>query len=428
MRKQPGSRPPASYRGFTRRPAAGAVAILAAALALPALPAAGAAAAANRGGSSGRPAAAATGGGLRAWGSDESGQLGDGTTTNSDVPVKVKLPPGTRITSARAGCDHALALTRQGKVLAWGSNKHGQLGDGTTTSSDTPVRVMLPPGTKVKAIRAGCRVSLVLTSHGRVLAWGDNIEGQLGDGTTTSSDIPVRVSLPHGTKATAISLGEAHGLVLTSKHKVLAWGFNDNGQLGDGTTTNSDTPVRVRLPHGVKVTAIAAGGVHSLARTGKGKVLAWGDGFEGQLGNGTTTSSDIPVRVRLPKRTRVRGLFAGCFHSLALTTKGKLLAWGDNRDGQLGDGTVRDRLRPVRTRLPHGAKVTTISAACFHSLARTAKGHVLAWGINSRGELGDGSTANSPLPVRVQLPAGLAAIAIGAGPGADFSLAIVHRK
>src|SRR6266568_3059709 len=144
--------------------------------------------------------AAAAGGSLRAWGLNTFGQLGDGTTTNSDTPVKVKLPQGTRVASMRAGCDHSLALTTTGHVLAWGYNSDGELGDGTTTNSDTPVKVKLPTGTKIKAIRAGCFHSLALTTTGHVLAWGYNGQGDLGDGTTTSSDSPVKVKLPRGTK------------------------------------------------------------------------------------------------------------------------------------------------------------------------------------------------------------------------------------
>ncbi len=371
--------------------------------------------------------AATAGGSLRAWGLNTFGQLGDGTTTNSDTPVKVKLPRGTRVTSMRAGCDHSLALTTTGHVLAWGYNSDGELGDGTTTNSDTPVKVKLPAGTKVKAIRAGCFHSLALTTTGHVLAWGYNGQGDLGDGTTTSSDTPVKVKLPQGTKVKAISAGSAHNLALTTTGHVLAWGLNASGQLGDGTTTGSDTPVKVKLPTGTRVIMTAAGEEHSLARTSTGRVLAWGDNTAGALGNGTTTSSLTPVRVKLPTGTKVRALFAGCLQSLARTKTGHVLAWGDNGAGALGDGTTTSSDTPVRVKLPAGTKVTAVAAGCNHNLALTTTGHVLAWGFNSDGELGNGTTTNSDLPVRVELPAGLVAIAVAAGPEADHSLAIVHK-
>jgi alpha-tubulin suppressor-like RCC1 family protein len=179
--------------------------------------------------------------------------------------------------------------------------------------------------------------------------------------------------LPPGTKAKAIRAGCEHNLAITTDCRLLAWGFNGNGELGNGTTTDSDTPVQVKLP---RVKSISAGFEHSLAVTTKGKVLAWGSNSFGQLGDGTTTDSDTPVRVRLPKRTKVRGLFAGCFHSLARTSKGHVLAWGGNNSGELGIGTI---------------------------------------------------SGQRDLPRRVKLHAGLSARAIGSGPDALFSLAIVRK-
>ena len=422
---RPADQGPTANRRPSRWPASiGFVAVLVAALAIPSVAAAGGAAA---GSGADRPQAVAAGGSLRAWGLNDFGQLGNDTTISSDTPVKVQLPPGTRVTSMRAGCGHSLALTTTGHVLAWGDNSDGALGDGTTTSTGTPVMVKLPPGTKVKAVRAGCRHSLALTTTGHVLAWGFSGQGELGNGSILSSPEPVRVKLPKGTRVTAISAGAYHSLARTTTRHLYAWGANSGGQLGDGTTTNRDIPVKVKLPKRTKVTLIGAGEGHSLARTSTGKVLAWGDNTDGALGDGTTTGSLTPVRVKLPKRTKLRGLFGGCAESLALTAKGHVLAWGDNGAGQLGDGTTTFSDTPIRVKLPTGTKVTAVAAGCSHNLALTAKGHVLAWGFGLLGQLGNGGTTNSNLPVRAEIPAGLVAIAVAAGPEADHSLAIVHK-
>ena len=178
----------------------------------------------------------------------------------------MKLPAGTKVTAIAAGGYHSLAVTSTGQVLAWGDNAYGQLGDGSTTHSDVPVSVKLPAGSKVTAIAAGCDHSLAVTSTGQVLAWGDNAYGQLGDGSTTHSDLPVTVKLP-GTQVTAVAAGNDHSLALTSTGQMLAWGDNDLGQLGDGNTTQSHVPVTVRLPTGTKAVKLGAGSVgdYSLA-------------------------------------------------------------------------------------------------------------------------------------------------------------------
>ena len=433
---------------------AGLTVTLAAALAIPALTFAGGAAMAASGATAhamtadlaaaGRPAAAglaAAGtatGPLRAWGGNQSGQLGDGSTDPSDVPVRVQLPSGTKVTQARAGCFHTVALTSKGHVLAWGDNSLGQLGNGSTVSSDTPVRAKLPSGTKVTAVRAGCRFSLALTSKGHVLAWGDNTDGQFGNGTTTGSDTPVRVKLAQGTTATAISAGKDFGLARTAKGHALAWGENSLGELGNGTTVSSETPVRVKLPKGSKVRILSAGFNFAFASTSGGGVYAWGADNLGQLGDNTiTTDSDTPVSIGPqqdgPRQGGPNGhlvsLVAGCGHALALVSNGELLAWGANDMGQLGNGTTTSSDRPVFVMLPAGTTVTAISATCTDSYALTAKGHVLAWGSNFEGELGDdGGPASEDTPVRVDLPTGRRALAVGAGPLANTAFAVMHKK
>jgi alpha-tubulin suppressor-like RCC1 family protein len=368
-----------------------------------------------------------------AWGRNTTGQLGDGTTTSASTPVKVHLPAGTKVTQVRAGCAHTLALTAMGHVLAWGSDSDGQLGDGRVTDSAIPVRVKLPRGTKITAIRAGCVHSLALTSKGQVLAWGYNHGGELGNGSTANSDVPVRVRLPRHAKVTAVSAGQYFSLARTAKGQVLAWGDNDSGELGNGSTASSDVPVRVALPAGVRATAVSAEEETSLARTsGGGGLLGWGDNSLGQMGDGTTTGSDtpvsIPILLRGPSLGHLVSLFGGCGHTVALFSSGKVLAWGSNVFGQLGDGTTTGSDTPVVVILPASTKVTAISAGCATSYALTRSGHMLAWGLGAIGELGDGSTSSSDTPVRVGLPSGWRAFAVGSGPMAAHALAIVHKK
>ncbi len=358
-----------------------------------------------------------------AWGMNNYGQLGNGTTTTTgcgciSTPVAVSLPSGTTVTAIAGGQFHSLALTSSGQVLAWGNNGDGELGNGTTTDSSTPVAVSLPSGTTVTAIAGGSYHSLALTSSGQVLAWGSNNRGQLGNGTTTYSSIPVPVSLPSGTTVTAIAGGGYHSLALTSTGQVLAWGNNVQGELGNGTTTDSSTPVPVSLPSGTTVTAIAGGFEYSLALTSTLHVLAWGLNANGELGNGTTTNSSTPVAVSQPWGTYVTAIAGGLFHSLALTSTGQVLDWGYNGEGELGNGTTTNSSTPVPVSLPSGTTVTAIAGGQDHSLALTSSGQVLAWGYNAEGELGNGTTTTTGcfcISTPVVVSTLLAAVAIAAG-------------
>src|SRR6185437_5680211 len=179
---------------------------------------------------------------------------------------------------------------------------------------------------------------------------------QLGNGTASSDDVivPNAVALPTGVKVKGISAGDATGLAVTTDGHALGWGFNGDGQVGDGTASIQPAPVQVRLPDGGKVTAVAAGQRHSLALTGGGQVLAWGFNGDGQLGTGNRDSSLVPVATELPTGTKVSGLFAGCFHNVALTAAGRVFTWGAGARGQLGNGSTADRGTPVQVRMPAG--------------------------------------------------------------------------
>jgi alpha-tubulin suppressor-like RCC1 family protein len=303
-----------------------------------------------------------------------------------------------------AGVYQSLALSASGAVYAWGWNIVGQLGNGSTNGSDVPVKVRLPGGSKATEVSGGFAHSLAVTSSGAAYAWGKNYDGELGNGSSTDSDLPVRVSLPAGTKAIAVAGGSEHGLALTSTGAVYGWGYNSDGQLGDASTGNSSAPVSVSLPAGTTVTAIATGSLHSLALTSTGAVLAWGFNAQGELGDGIRKNSDVPVKVKLPAGTKVTAVAAGGYYSLALTSSGAVYAWGYNADGELGDGNTTNSDVPVKVKLPGGKKATAVAAGQFTSLAATSSGAVLAWGGNNFGELGDGSYAGSDVPVRVSLP------------------------
>jgi alpha-tubulin suppressor-like RCC1 family protein len=368
---------------------------------------------------------------VRGWGTNDDGELGSGSgATDVLAPVKVKIPASVTVTSIRAGCDHSVALTKTGALLAWGDNAFGQLGDGSFRRRNTPVSVKLPKGTKISAVRAGCEDTIALTKAGAVLAWGMGLGGTLGNGQTRNSATPVQVSLPKGTKVKAISAGCAHNLAVTTSGTLYAWGTNEFGQLGDGTHKNRHKPVLVKLPAGVSATGVTAGCSDSFALTNDG-LFGWGVNAHGQLGTGDMKSHDAPVLIVFLFRGAgpgtITSVFAGCDDTYALFSKGGVLAWGSDDHGQLGDGGNSTQVKPVGVMLPTTVKVQAISAGCSNGYALSTAGQVFAWGFGGQGGLGDAGNSDGPVPVAVHNLTTLTVTAIGAGPAANHVFVIGVR-
>ncbi len=323
------------------------------------------------------------------WGYNYDGELGDGTTKYKNTPIQGLS--GVRALAGGGG--HSIALKADGTVWAWGDNDYGQVGNGTTSNKVlTPVRVQ--GLTDVVAISAGGGHCLALKSGGTVWAWGYNFEGQLGDGTKVNKSIPVQVQGLTGVRG--ISAGGGHSLALKSDGTVWAWGYNQDGQLGIGTGGSpSATPVQVQGISAVQ--AISAGRDHCLALKSDGSVWAWGLNAHGELGIGNTSSKSEPMLVN--GMSEVQAISAGSWHSLAVKSDGAVWAWGCNSDSQLGDGTQIQRKMPVQVQELSGAR--SVAAGGGHSLAVKSDGTVWTWGDNLHGELGDGTNTDRSTPVQV---------------------------
>ncbi|MFZ4656048.1 MAG: C13 family peptidase [Caldilineaceae bacterium] len=403
-------------------------------------------------------------GGVICWGANGEGQLGDGSTTMRATPVTVgNLTTG--VTAIVAGGFHTCALQTTGATTAfcWGGNWRGALGNGAVNRS-TPVEVLgLRAG--VAALAAGghhtCAVVDALSGRGSVQCWGENYKGQLGDGEalyrsqpTTVSNLPAPVTrvaaggehvcavgtaklscwglnwagqlglaaseisnmpveVPNITTPNAVTTGSSHSCALTQQGGLYCWGWNSYGQLGNGSAAWQSTATLVaELATGV--TAVDAGNVHTCALTQAGAAYCWGINWNGRLGDGTTDPRLTPTLVQGLPSALLTAIRTGKDHTCALTTDGAVFCWGANWYGQLGDGTLNERHKPVMV-TGLSSDVTAIAVGATHSCALVNKPEsastVVCWGANSYGQLGNGTTVAHTQPVTVQgLPAAIQAI------------------
>jgi hypothetical protein len=384
------------------------------------------------------PAGAASFTGVFSWGENSTGQLGNGVTGGtSDTPAAVSLRSGVTPIAIAAGGGSgggdpespmyaAYAIGSDGSVYAWGDNSNGALGDGSTVAnSPTPVVVSLPSGVTATAISAAQGAGYAIGSDGKLYAWGDNDFGKLGNGSTATNSLsPVVVSLPTGVTPTAVAGGYESSYAIGSDGHVYAWGDNFYGELGNGSTTNSNIPVVVSLPTGVTPKAVAGGGGTGYAIGSDSMLYAWGLNSGGQLGNASTTNSSTPVVVELPSGVAPKAVTGGGGFAHAIGSDGNLYGWGVGTNGQLGVGTS-DSSIPLEVSLASGVKPTAITDNLHTGYAIGTDGNLYAWGYGLAGELGNGGTSSDSPPVMVSLPSGSTPESLGAEPGAISGYAIV---
>jgi alpha-tubulin suppressor-like RCC1 family protein len=336
-----------------------------------------------------------TAGGVKCWGEDTGGQLGDfqGASFYSTVPVNV-IGAALDSVSLTSGLAHACVLVTGGTARCWGDNAYGQLGDGTGATSYLPANVYGLAGAASIVAGAGSDHTCAVTLGHNLKCWGRNTDGQLGNGATFNVAFPIDVTVLGNTVA-SVAVGRSHTCVVTTSGGAKCWGRNSEGQLGDGTTVNRTTAVDVSGLSS-NVVAISAGDLHSCALMTDRSVKCWGSNGQGELGtNNAATFASVPATVA--GLSNVASLSIGGGHSCASTTAGALKCWGRNSEGQLGDRTTLIRTAPAD--VPGMASgVVAVSAGRFHTCAIITGGGVLCWGLNGSGRVGDGTLAQRNTP------------------------------
>ncbi|MCL2814558.1 MAG: S-layer homology domain-containing protein [Oscillospiraceae bacterium] len=353
-------------------------------------------------------------GNIWTWGWNLNGQLGDGTTMYKDIPAQIDIPRAlVKFVQVSAGGMYTMALDANGSIWAWGANESGQLGDGSTTFKTTPMQI--PSNVRFTQVSAGGAHTMALDSEGRLWAWGFNESGQLGDGTTTLKSAPMQISFNSGqlgdgtntlkttqqqilsnVRFTQVSAGFRHTMAIDSEGRLWAWGDNYNGQLGDGTTTNRTVPVQIATK--LKFTQVSAGGPHTTAIDTDGNLWTWGYNYNGQLGDGTNDDTTVPKRIST--EATLTQVAAGGGHTVVLDRGGRLWSWGWNSFGQLGDGTTENKNTPVLI-LGKMRFKQVAAGGNAHTVALDFNGNIWAWGWNNYGQVGDGTSTDRNVPVQI---------------------------
>ena len=361
------------------------------------------------------------------WGNNNKGQLGDGTTVRTLTPIEItqqfSLAEDDIIKSVSLGDMHSAALSSKGRLFTWGWNFYGRLGDGTTTNRFVPTEITslfsLNNEEIITKVVLGVSSSAAITSEGRIFTWGENASGQLGDGTISNKSTPVDITekftLDEDEKVVDVSLGYVHMGALTSKGRLFTWGNNTYGQLGNGTNNLQINPTEItsylNLNSSETLISVRLGGYHTMVVTSDDRVFTWGNNTKGQLGNETFTNTNSPVDITdkfiLGLNEHIVLSSSGYRYSIAVTSEGRVFSWGENLNGQLGDGLNANLSSPKditsQFNLVSNEAFRLLSTGEAHSSLLTTYGKIIIWGDNENGKLGDNTTTDTLTPLEITL-------------------------
>jgi len=357
------------------------------------------------------------------WGYNTYGQLGNGSTTDSHSPVAVNTSgvlSGKTITSITVGENHTCAVASDNNAYCWGFNFNGQLGNNSTSNSNVPVAVntsgVLSGKTIISPISIREYHACAVASDNNAYCWGYNNKGQLGNNSTSQSTVPVAVNTAgvlSGKTLTAVAVGQYSSCALASDGTVYCWGENVYGQLGNNSTSESHVPVAVNTSgvlSGKTVSNITSGYQNVCSIASDNNAYCWGRGDYGQLGNNSTSQSNVPAAVNtagvLSGKT-ISSIKGGLYHTCAVASDNNAYCWGRGDYGQLGNSGNSDSLVPVAVSTSgafSGKTIKSVAPGRLHTCFVASDNAVYCLGWNVFGQLGDGTTTDSPTPVVATVP------------------------
>lgn len=338
------------------------------------------------------------------WGHNHRGQLAGLSGTKVKLPTCVSALTTLRAASVCGGEQTVFTVTADGRVYASGYGGASRLGTGSDQGSQAGVPLLLEALQHVTveqvAVNAAGRHALAVTADGRLFSWGEGGDGQLGLGTRCSESRPRLIDALLGQRVTAAACGSAHSACVTSEGALFTWGRGRYGRLGHGTAEDASRPRRVHALVGWRVVQVACGSgdAQTLCLTDDGTVWAWGDGDYGKLGRGGSDGCRVPVRIEALADVGVCRVFCGSQFSAALTRSGSVFTWGKGDYFRLGHGNSEHVRRPKRVQALSASRIVSLAVGSLHCLACSERGEVFAWGDNDEGQLGDGSTVASARP------------------------------
>ena len=340
-----------------------------------------------------------TGKQLWMWGAGSCGELGTNTNTARSSPVQtisagnnwklVSLGIGGNTGSVSGG------IKQDGSLWMWGNNSIGALGTNNVITRSSPVQT-ISGGTDWKSISVSSGFAGAIKIDGTLWLWGNGTSGQLGDNTLTNKSSPVQ-TVSGGTNWRQISTGTFHSSAIKTDGTLWLWGLGTQGSIGNGALLNISSPVQTVLG-GTTWCQTSVGGAHSAAIKTDGTLWIWGYNSFGQLGNGTITNTSTPVQVAAGG-SAWKSIDLGGGSTSSIKTDGTLWMWGINTGGQLGDNTLTNKSSPVQT-ISGGTNWRNISAGVFHTLAIKTDGTLWTWGTNTVGGLGNNTTITASSPIQ----------------------------